>query len=110
MSRTDFDRSRFFNSRTFDEANYYQGMSFELGGRRGIHRSDDRIQEEAWCELKKNIHSGIGNIEIFVQDGVIKLVGSVDRLTDKWKAESSVDEIPGVVNILNELKVKKLFG
>lgn len=108
MTAKERNLGRFFNSRTFDEANYYQGISFEIGG--SFYQSDERLQEEAWNVLRGKLKSDLGNIEVVVHNGVIKLVGSVDYVTDKWKAESSIDEIPGVVNILNELRVRKLFG
>lgn len=114
--------SRFFRRSTFDEANYYDGSSFELGGndRRQplfhgattfrIHsfRSDESIQEDAWQSLTSNFKIDLGRIDVVVKEGVLRLLGSARSLSEKREVEKCVEHIPGVVEIVNDLRIARL--
>lgn len=110
-----------FYNPAFDEANYYQGNRFQLGGvdrsfaldnsgtgaRRRINapRSDERIQEDAWRALIRNYKVNPSGIDIIVKSGTIRLQGLVGRISEKQEAEKSLEIVPGVVEIVNDLKV-----
>jgi osmotically-inducible protein OsmY len=113
---------------TFDEASYYSGNNFQIGGndRRshsferslfngktslglGMIRSDDHILEDVWKLLSQN-SVDISHIEVDVRQGVIKLTGKVNSLSDKREVENSIEYIPGMIDIVNDLKVSRIYG
>ena len=107
--RTIGERNRFFGFATFDEAIYYQGSTFELGGKSRQYRPDDLLMEEAMKILEsKNKLTG-AQVRVQVEQGVVTLSGQVSRLSDKLEIENGVDEIPGVLDIQNELKVSQFL-
>lgn len=110
----------FYNS-SFDEANYYQGNRFQLGGldrsksldasligaRRSTSsvRTDEKLLEDAWRGLIRNHRIDLSGIEITVKSGVVKLWGKVSTMSEKQEAEKTVELVPGVVEIVNDLKI-----
>lgn len=113
---------------TFDEASYYSGNNFQIGGndRRahsyertlfnskaslglGMIRADDYILEDVWKVLSQKTVD-ISHIEVDVRQGVIKLTGRVNSLSDKREVENSIEHIPGLLDILNDLKVSRNYG
>lgn len=113
-----------FYNPAFDEANYYQGNKFQLGGadrsftldnslpgiRRRIStpRSDERIQEDAWRTLIRNYKIDLSGIDILVKSGTLQLQGVVASLSDKQEAERTLELVPGVVEIVNDIKVSRI--
>ena len=108
---------------SFDEASYYQGNKFQLGGndrnlrldsltsisRKIIsHRSDDKIQEDAWCALIRNHKVDLGGIDLMVKNGTIKIIGRVNRLSEKQEAENTLLMVPGIIDIINDLGVNPI--
>src|SRR5262245_33116219 len=106
----------------FDEASYYQGNKFQLGGNDRAHsadkliksfaeksyRADERIFEDAWRALSRNFKLDIAGIELSVQQGILKLTGTVNTLGQKQEAEKAMELVPGVRQLLNELRVIRL--
>lgn len=110
MSNYERDRMRFKSQSVFDEASYYQGLNFQIGGGRNLYRSDKKIEEDALKALRDNLNADIHDVKVVVLNGVIKLSGSVNQLSDKREVENSVERIPGIADIQNELKVRRMFG
>lgn len=70
---------------------------------------DKRIWEEACIGLTFHSEVDASNIEVKVKNGVVTLLGEV--LTRKMKklAEKCVENVPGVSDVENYLKVKRSF-
>ncbi|HXH74853.1 MAG TPA: BON domain-containing protein [Bacteriovoracaceae bacterium] len=114
----------FYNA-SVDEANYYQGNKFQLGGndrslaldnsltisrKKILGRSDDKILEDAWRALIRNYKIDLSGIDIVVSHGVVRVNGTVKQLSEKQEAENSLEMVPGIVDIINELMVKRIHG
>lgn len=75
-------------------------------GPRGYVRSDAKILEDAHQILSKNTSLDASGIEISVVDRCIYLKGEVDTRKDKRLAEDLIDDIPGVVDVWNQIKIR----
>ncbi len=111
----------------FDEASYYMGSNFEIGGNDrgsaaipkenfpinrglgsvafGMIRADENIEEDVWKVFSQSRNLDLGNLEVNVRHGVIKLSGSVSSLKEKREIENSLEHIPGVIDIQNEMTI-----
>lgn len=85
-----------------------------LGTRRGEHfgkgprnwkKSDDIIRDEVCEVLLENNTLDASDIDVKVEDGCVYLRGSVESRWAKREAERSAEEVLGVHDIKNELKV-----
>ena len=95
-----------WNPRMRESANERSG-GYSGVGPKNYRRSDERIQEEV-CDLL-TYHSGIdaSNVEVSVRDGEVTLTGEIPDRYMKRMAEDTIDEIPGVKNITNNLRVEQ---
>jgi CBS domain-containing protein len=81
--------------------------SFAGRGPRGYRRSDDRIREEV-CECLTAHHEiDASDIDVEVSGGEVRLLGTVDDNEAKRMAERSIQELPGVLRVQNELRVSR---
>lgn len=80
---------------------------FEGVGPRGYRRSDDRIEEDVCNVLMKDRNIDASDIEVHVRDGIVTLSGTVDSRMEKIEAEMAVENISGVEDVQNQLKLKK---
>ena len=80
----------------------YEGI-----GPRGYQRSDDRIFEDV-CE-RISLHGQIDakDVDVQVENGEVILTGTVNDRRTKRLIEDTVDAIPGLTDIRNELRVQK---
>ncbi|MWL89057.1 BON domain-containing protein [Cupriavidus sp. SW-Y-13] len=97
------------------------GYGYDLGGSgdmparkrvgpKGYVRSDDRIREDL-CE--RLTHSGrldVRDVEVKVSDGVVTLSGSVQDRQQKYRIEDMADEVFGVKEVTNQLRVTRQEG
>lgn len=115
----------------FDEASYYSGSNFQIGGNDrkshglpkesfplnrglgsiafGMIRADENIEDDVWKIFSHSSSSDISNLEVNVRHGVIKLSGSVNTLKEKREIENSLEHIPGVVDIQNEITIQRML-
>jgi osmotically-inducible protein OsmY len=107
---------------SFDEASYYQGNNFQLGGsdrdqlrdgppfkaRNLSYRGDERILEDAWACLIRNHHIDLSGLDLDVREGVLRLTGKVSGLKEKWEIEAVLETVPGILEINNELLVVRI--
>jgi len=84
--------------------------SFRGRGPKGYKRSDDRIREDVCDLLTDHDEVDASNIEVKVQNGEVTLVGTVTERRAKHMAEHLAESIPGVVDIHNQLRVKREEG
>jgi osmotically-inducible protein OsmY len=75
-------------------------------GPRTYTRSDDRILEDINDRMCDNPYLDASEIEVTVNNGEVILTGTVENKEAKWLAEDIGEEISGVKNVENRLKVK----
>jgi osmotically-inducible protein OsmY len=78
----------------------YQGR-----GPKNYRRSDERIREDVNDRLSEG-YLDATEIDVSVNNAEVVLSGTVDRRTDKRRAEYIAENVPGVTNVENRLRVK----
>lgn len=76
-------------------------------GPKGYKRSPERIKDEACEILASDFQIDASDIEVEFNDGVLILKGDVASRNDKRRAESLVEDLAGVQDVHNLLRVKK---
>ena len=76
-------------------------------GPKGFQRSPGRIRDEACELLTRDRELDASEIEVEVKDGCILLKGDVGSRRDKRLAELLVENISGVEDVQNQLRIKK---
>jgi hypothetical protein len=84
--------------------------SFAGRGPRNYQRSDERIREEVNERLTDDHRVDASDIEVEVRNGEVILRGRVDERRDKRAAEEVVENLPGVRDVRNELRVERSSG
>jgi hypothetical protein len=80
-------------------------QSFRGRGPQGYRRSDERIREDA-CEcLMEDDYVDASEIEVEVRDGEVTLSGTVESRDQKRRAESLLEQLSGVSDVHNRLRV-----
>ena len=88
----------------FDEGD--QRSQFRGTRPRGYERSDERLRELA-CERLTDADVDASEIEVKVSQGTVTLEGSVPARWMKHQAEDIVDDLGGVKDIQNHLRVSR---
>jgi len=88
----------------FDESD--QRGQFRGTQPRGYERSDERLRELA-CERLTDADLDASDIEVKVEQGTVTLEGSVRARWMKHAAEDIVDDLGGVKDIHNQLRVRR---
>jgi BON domain-containing protein len=95
--------------RPFESQSQLQG-EHRGRGPKGYQRSDQRIHEEV-CEcLTEDSFIDASNIEINVQSGIVTLTGTVASRQEKRRAEDLIDNLSGVKDVHNGLRVGEDSG
>ena len=83
------------------------GQTGQFSGRgpKGYQRSDDRIREDVSDRLTEHGDLDASEIEVDVSQGVVTLSGSVDDRWGKRLAEDIAERVPGVRDVMNQLRV-----
>lgn len=76
-------------------------------GPKGYARSDERIREDVNDRLSDDSFLDASEIEVQVNDGDVILTGTVDTRIDKRRAEDLAEDVSGVKNVQNQLRVKQ---
>ncbi len=124
FSGREYNRSRFAEPYTggqFSRSQYGMGSQYnssygganqqtrELGhsgkGPKGYRRSDERIREEACEVLFHSPEVDASDIEVSVKDGLLTLSGTVKSRYAKREAETCLENLVGVEDIRNELRL-----
>jgi osmotically-inducible protein OsmY len=82
-----------------------RGQNFGKGPK-GYKRSDERIKEEV-CDILAESDIDAREIEVSVKDGEVTLTGMVMDRQLKHLAERLADEVTGVQEIHNQIRVKR---
>lgn len=72
--------------------------------------SDAKIQLRINDKLLKHSTSLFSNVDLTVTEGRVLLTGNVPKVEDRVKATELVWQVPGVKQVMNELKVKEGGG
>jgi osmotically-inducible protein OsmY len=75
-------------------------------GPKGYKRSDERIKEDV-CECLSQGHIDASEIEITVKNGEVTLTGTADDRRTKRMAEELIDDVSGVQEVHNQIRVKR---
>ena len=76
-------------------------------GPRGYKRSDARIYEEVCEALKDDPTVDASDIDVKVFGGIVTLAGKARDRMEKRVAEMVVVDIPGVLDVRNEITLRK---
>ena len=76
-------------------------------GPKGYTRADERIREDVCDCLTDDSELDASEIEVQVESGEVKLTGSVHSRSAKRHAEDLVEQVSGVKNVQNSLRVKE---
>ncbi len=86
---------------------WYVPGPYEGYGPQGYQRSDERIKDDIHDRLTRHGQLDARKIHVDVNDGVVDLTGSVSSRKQKRLAEDLTDDVPGVVDVNNQLTVNK---
>jgi hypothetical protein len=82
----------------------------KLGGKprgpKGYKRSDDRVHDEV-CERIARSGIDADEVEVKVENGEVTLTGTVTAREHKWRLESIADDVWGVDDVHNHLRVSR---
>jgi osmotically-inducible protein OsmY len=81
------------------------GDTFIGRGPKGYQRSDERIREEVCDRLADDPWVDAGDIEVTVKNGEVTLSGAVREREDKRRSEDLTDNVSGVREVHNNLRV-----
>lgn len=84
------------------------GGQFRGKGPKGYKRSDERIREEINDILSDDHHLDASEIVISVDNGEVSLSGTVSDRASKRRAEDLVEDIAGVRNVENRIRIGKV--
>ncbi len=92
----------------YGEPSRYRGQHTGRGPK-GWRRSDDRIREDVCERLTDHPDIDASDIEIEVQNGEVRLRGTVDRRETKRMAEDVAESVSGVADVHNEIHINRGF-
>lgn len=76
-------------------------------GPKGYTRSDERIREDINDRLSDDSYLDATEIDVTVNNGEVTLTGTVENRIDKRRAEDLAEDVSGVKNVQNQLRVKQ---
>ncbi|SOZ10705.1 BON domain-containing protein [Cupriavidus taiwanensis] len=76
-------------------------------GPRNYQRSDERILEDLCEQLTRSGRLDLNEVEVRVEQGVVTLEGSVPDRHQKYRIEDIADEVFGVRDLVNHLRVAR---
>lgn len=79
-------------------------------GPKGWKRSDDRIKEDINEQLSRHPHVDASDIEVKVEQGEVTLSGTVDDRYAKRMAEDAAEQVYGVTDVQNQIRVSRGGG
>lgn len=79
-------------------------------GPEGYIRSDERIGEDIAERLAERADIDPSDITVEVRQGVVSLCGTIDSRQSKFEVEEIVDDVMGVLDIDNRLRVRRRTG
>ena len=80
--------------------------SYRGRGPRGYKRSDERIKEDINDRLSDDSYIDASDVEVTVASGEVTLTGTVDDRNAKRRAEDIAEDVSGVANVENRLRIR----
>lgn len=98
-------------SYAYEEPDYYEEWwavpgPYEGVGPRGYQRSDERIFEDVCERITQHGRIDARDVDVHVENGVVTLSGEVDDRRTKRLMEDTIENVPGLADIHNELRVR----
>lgn len=81
-----------------------RGIDFRGRGPVGFRLTDETIREDVCEILTRDSFIDATEIDVVVSGGCVMLTGRVDSRQTKRLAEICIEDMPGVVDIINQLK------
>ena len=100
-SNDNYSTSDNLSSRQDDQLGMHRGK-----GPKGYGRSDERIREDINDRLSDHSYIDASEIEISVKNGEVILTGTVEDRISKRRAEDLAEEVSGVRNVENRLRIQ----
>lgn len=99
----------------YQQGQYGQQQSMRMGeyagrGPKGYQRSDERIGEEVNERLMWHGEVDASDIEVEVKNGIVTLSGTVPDRNQKRMAEDAAENVSGVKDIQNNVRVSRESG
>lgn len=82
-----------------------EGPDYRGLGPRGYRKSDEAIKEDVSEALFRSRRVDASSIEVFVHEGDVTLRGMIADRKQKKLAESTIENIAGVSDVFNELRI-----
>lgn len=76
-------------------------------GPKGYIRTDQRILEDVCERLSRDDHVDASDVTVRVENGEVTLEGTVETRHMKRRAEDIAEEVAGVTDVHNQVRVKK---
>lgn len=92
-------------ARDYRENTYQERPSFRGRGPKNFQRSDERLHELVCERLEQDDLLDASNIEVTVEGSEVRLSGTVPARHQKRRAEDLAEEIAGVRNVANMLRI-----
>lgn len=111
--RSDYDEYRGYEDRDYQGSQYGYGYGYSGAGRhrgrgpRGYRRSDERIREDINDRLSDRPDLDASDVDVKVANGEVTLTGNVNSRRDKRLAEDISENVSGVQNVENRLRVNQ---
>lgn len=98
-----------YGVRGYSAADRYRHGPYAGRGPKGYQRSDERIREDVNDLLTADPYIDASEIEVRVAKGVVTLIGIVEDRSAKRLAEDLAEDVMGVDDVSNQLKVRHGF-
>lgn len=86
------------------------GEDYTGRGPRGYQRNDAQIYEDVSEALWRSPQVDASEIEVKVDQGIVRLQGVVHKRQFKRWAEQLIEHVPGVIDVMNEIRVEVDHG
>jgi len=84
-----------------------QKVKHAFRGPKGYTRSDERIREDISDRFAEQSYVDPSDIEVRVSNGEVTLSGTVEFRTEKFVAEELADDVSGVTEVHNQLRLRR---
>lgn len=107
----DIDRDRVWGDRQFGDRPIDDERGPHYGkGPKGYKRSDERIREEVCEAIARQGYVDASDVEVKVEKGVVILSGTVRDRAEKRALEQIAEEVYGVEDVQNEIRLPRREG
>jgi osmotically-inducible protein OsmY len=102
-----FGQGSSWDTRTGSNARSQSRRGFTGRGPKGYQRSDERLREEVSDRLMADDQIDASDIEVTVANGEVALTGTVDDRRAKRRAEDCAEQVMGVRDVMNHIRVQR---